>query len=63
MADGTNDSGSPERVGYDLFRYIMSDTAIGGDGNERVKRMLDLYSACRLVARTGTVDTNSLTIG
>lgn len=60
MADGsmriTNwpDSGSHERVAYDLWAYLRGFVPKEGGKTERITQYLELYVACRKAAYGNT---------
>jgi hypothetical protein len=53
MADGVEiqGSGSPERVAYDLYRYLIGLVPEKADAKARLEQHLRLFNTCRVVAR------------
>ena len=47
------DSGSPERVAYDLYVYLRPSHQDGQSHEERKKQVLDLYADCLKVVKAG----------
>lgn len=53
MADQTVrvDSGSPERIAFELFERILVAEPLTGDRDARAKVVLDLYAECLTTTR------------
>lgn len=64
MADtptASNDSGSPERVAYDLYSDLEAALPGRKVGKERIEQRLALYTACRRAVVGETYDISTLT--
>lgn len=56
-----SDSGSRERVAYDLYRWLSNNLPKGKEGADRILQNLQLYSACLHTVQGGTPDVSKLT--
>lgn len=54
------DSGSPEKVAYDLYRYLSGILPKGREGEDRILQHLQLYSACLHTVQGGTPNVAAL---
>lgn len=55
------DSGSPERVAFDLYRYLVGFVPKSGTNDERLAKHMALFRACHSAAHGGKPDLTGIT--
>jgi hypothetical protein len=54
------DSGSHERVAFELFKYLSHLHPEGGDAAAQAAKMLEFYKQCRNATYGGSIDATKL---